>query len=113
MRCFTLSLSIALASTALSSVAGEVCVQNGDDKELLFVSEARSGDRAVDRLAPGGKLCVADPNPAGGVVSVFESATEEEGCSRLVEPREGPRILLRYSSFDRCAWDDNVGGSTD
>lgn len=92
---------------AAPGFAGEVCVRNADKEVLLFVAEVRGGERAVGHLATGELLCATSPDEVGGVVSVFESGEELEGCSRLVPSPGGTRILHRYVSFDRCAWDDN------
>ncbi|WP_375255754.1 hypothetical protein [Yoonia sp.] len=88
--------------------AVEVCVRNADAETFHFVVEARGGDRYGADLAAGEVLCVANPAGKSGVVSVFESRTEVEGCSRLVGAPGGTRVLHRYASFDRCAWDDNT-----
>ena len=88
--------------------AGEVCVTNGDTRDFLFVAETRGGDREIARIAPDEKLCADGPATQGGVVSVFENVNEAEGCSRLVASPGGMRVLKRYVSFDRCAWDDNT-----
>jgi len=99
---------LALVASVSVASAGQVCVQNGDDQELLFAAEVRDGDRVLSTLAPGELLCAKGPQKEGGVVSVFESFEEAEGCSRLVTAPGGTRILKRYVSFDRCAWDDNT-----
>ena len=100
----TLGLLLLFASPG---AAGEVCVKNADSETLLFVAEVRGGERAVGQLTTGEVLCATGPGQAGGVVSVFESSEELEGCSRLVPAPGEIRILNRYVSFDRCAWDDN------
>lgn len=100
---------LALGTSAVIASAGDVCVRNADDRVLLFAAEVRDGDRILSPLPPGGLLCAEGPERAGGVVSVFENIEEAEGCSRLVSPPGGTRILERYVSFDRCAWDDNAG----
>ena len=106
----TLPLSAVLMflAPALPASSAEICVENGDEAPFHFVAEARNGARVVANLAPGERLCAAGPSALGGVVSVFENADEAEGCSRLVAAPGGTRILHRYVSFDRCAWDDNI-----
>ena len=106
-RSFPVALGLLLLF-AVPAWAGEVCVRNLDRETLLFVAEARGGDRTVGQLATGEVLCATGQDDVGGVVSVFESSKELEGCSRLVPAPGGTRTLRRYVSFDRCAWDDNT-----
>ena len=108
MRSVTVfSACLALALPVVAN-AGQVCVQNADDEVFLFAAEVRQGERIVSLLKPGERLCALAPQETGGVVSVFASAELAEGCSRLVAAPGGLRILRRYVSFDRCAWDDNT-----
>lgn len=104
---FSVALGLFLLFAA-PALAAEVCVRNADSETLLFVAEARGGERAIGQLTTGEVLCATGPGQAGGVVSVFESSEELEGCSRLVSAPGGTRVLHRYVSFDRCAWDDNT-----
>ena len=109
MKMFLAGLAVPiLLASQTPAEAGEVCVKNADRHTFLFVAEAREGDRIVARLAPGELLCAKGVGRQVGVVSVFESAEQAEGCSRLVAAPGGTRILHRYVSFDRCAWDDNT-----
>ncbi|MDJ0630285.1 MAG: hypothetical protein QNJ44_18670 [Rhodobacter sp.] len=97
-------LCVVLGTFALPAAAGTgVCVENGTGEAFLFAAEARGGLREVAMLDPGGRLCSARAGGAGGVVSVFESAEHEEGCSRLVAEGE-TETLLEYVDFDRCRW---------
>ena len=100
--------TVLLLVPATRSVAGEVCVRNEDHETFLFVAEARGGERVVGHLSTGEVLCATSTEERGGVVSVFESLDELEGCSRLVRTSSGTRVLHRYVSFDRCGWDDNT-----
>ena len=105
MRCFMIA---SLVVWTVPAFAADVCVTNADSGTYLFAVEAKDGDRTVETLTRGQSLCVPNPALAGGIVSVFESVDAEEGCSRLVARPGGTRTLLRYVSFDRCAWDDNT-----
>ncbi|MDJ0825766.1 MAG: hypothetical protein QNJ16_09715 [Rhodobacter sp.] len=88
---------------APASAATGVCVANGTEEAYLFVAEARDGVREIATLQPAATLCSPGTGGDGGVVSVFESAEHQEGCSRLVA--EGAtETLLRYVDFDRCHW---------
>lgn len=108
MRNWVIALTAALLLVpATRSVADEVCVRNEDRETLLFVAEARGGNRMVAQLSTGEVLCATSTKERGGVVSVFESLDELEGCSRIVSTLGGTRVLHRYVSFDRCEWDDN------
>lgn len=100
--------AVHLVASATQGAAGETCVRNEDRETFLFIAEARGGERVVGQLSTGEVLCASSAKEQGGVVSVFESADEQEGCSRLVAASGGTRILYRYVSFDRCAWDDNT-----
>jgi len=109
MRFLFFPAATALLAVSISTVmASQVCVQNTDRKDFLFVAEVRDGDRVISTLSPGETLCAEGPGQKGGVVSVFENRNEVEGCSRLVAAPGGKRVLQRYASFDRCAWDDNT-----
>lgn len=103
---FAATVALVLAP-ATRGVAGEICVRNEDRETLLFVAEARGGERVVEHLSNRETLCATSTEDRGGVVSVFESFEDLEGCSRLVPKSSGTRVLLRYVSFDRCEWDDN------
>lgn len=80
-----------------------ICVINGSKERYYFAVEARAGARELAGLAPGETLCTAASDGASGVVSVFETAQELEGCSRLVTGGDA-ETLLSYAKFDRCAW---------
>jgi hypothetical protein len=80
-----------------------ICVTNGSKERLFFAAEERGGARELAELAPGETLCTAASKGASGVVSVFETAQELEGCSRLVTGGDA-EALIRYAKFDRCAW---------
>lgn len=90
---------------------GRICVVNGTEESHYFLAEARGLDSGMDSrvlgtLAPGETLCtqaLEGAEAARGVVSVFESPDELEGCSRLVDV-SAPETLNLYADFDRCAW---------
>ncbi|MDQ7069962.1 MAG: c-type cytochrome [Rhodobacterales bacterium] len=89
----------------------KICVVNGTQESHYFLAEARGVDRANDSrvlgtLAPGETLCTGEivgADAARGVVSVFESPDELDGCSRLVNI-SAPETLTLYADFDRCGW---------
>ncbi len=80
-----------------------ICVINGSNERYYFAVEERGGARELAELAPGETLCTAASDGASGVVSVFETAQELEGCSRLVAGGE-TEAMISYANFDRCAW---------
>jgi len=92
------AVAIVLSSPALASQ--NVCVVNGTTEAHLFVAEAKGGPRQVSMLEAAGTLC---SEGADGVVSVFETANSEEGCSRLVAQGQ-TETLIEYADFDRCRW---------
>ncbi len=89
----------------------KICVVNGTQESHYFLAEARgiegtNDSRVLGMLAPGEMLCTGAIDGAGaarGVVSVFESPDELEGCSRLVNI-SAPETLTLYADFDRCGW---------
>lgn len=97
-----------IAYLATFSVAAadpaSVCVTNGAEATHFFAVEASSSERETAMLEPGATLCL--PSEGRGVVSVFDTGEELEGCSRLVASGETER-LIRYADFDRCAWGSN------
>jgi len=100
-----------LASFETVAMAPEngFCVQNTTDETWYFVVDAGENTRQAAELAAGETLCTAAfDTPQDGVVSVFESADAQEGCSRLVDAgsTEG---LVRYADFDRCEWTSHSG----
>ena len=80
-----------------------ICVTNGSNARRFFAVEERGGARELAELAPSETLCTTALDGASGVVSVFETAQELEGCSRLVIGGE-VETLISYANFDRCAW---------
>ena len=81
-----------------------VCVENGSVHSYFFAAEAGEGSRVTGTLTPGRHLCAEGASQgARGVVSVFESISHLEGCSRLT-PAGQTETLVRYSDFDRCEW---------
>ncbi|MDH5528588.1 MAG: hypothetical protein OEY05_01005 [Paracoccaceae bacterium] len=84
----------------------QICGQNASDTEHLFAIETADGTRWVGMLAPGQTHCLPSPVSAQGMVSAYEDPEGFEGCSRLTTPGK-PERLLRYVSFDRCAWGSN------
>lgn len=103
---------IAVAAAGPGLAAGQdtapdaVCIVNGSATPHVFVAEARGGERRVETLAPGARLCAGGAGEEGGVVSVFEDAASFEGCSRLVAPGR-TEVLEKYVDFDRCFWGSN------
>ncbi|MDA5094502.1 hypothetical protein O2N63_10435 [Aliiroseovarius sp. KMU-50] len=79
----------------------ESCVTNSSDHSHLFAVSPSQGDRLMQTLAPGERLC--SPTRNGAILSVFENADAFEGCSRLVGPDQSDR-LMAYAEFDRCHW---------
>lgn len=99
------ALAAAAAPVPAPAAESSVCVTNGSAQAHFFVAEARGGARETGWLGPTETLCAA--GAAGGVVSVFESDTHEEGCSRLV-PGTETETLIKYVDFDRCFWSSNT-----
>jgi cytochrome c2 len=85
----------------------KVCVRNASQHSHFFAAEGKGVERVTATLAPGDTLCATARGPGwSGVVSVYETATGFEGCSRLV--RTGTVEDMRaYADFDRCAWGSN------
>lgn len=94
----------------LPPLDNNVCVRNASARTHFFAAEGKGTERRTATLFPGGVLCAtARGNGWSGVVSVYESATGFEGCSRLV--RTGTLEEMRaYAEFDRCAWSSNSRG---
>lgn len=85
----------------------KVCVRNTSEHSHFFAAEGKGMERVTARLAPGNMLCAAARGPGwSGVVSVYESATGFEGCSRLVSTGT-VEDMRAYADFDRCAWTSN------
>lgn len=99
------------AVVAQVDTENRICVVNGTEESHYFLAEARGlssnmNSRVLGTLAPGETLCteaLVGAEAARGVVSVFESPDELEGCSRLVHV-SAPETLKLYADFDRCAW---------
>ncbi len=88
------------------TIGSGICVINGSNERYYFAVEERGGARELAALAPGETLCTATSDGASGVVSVFETVQELEGCSRLVTGGE-TEAMISYAKFDRCAWSSN------
>jgi cytochrome c2 len=79
------------------------CIVNASQKDHFFAVETREGARQLSTLAPGEQLCSASTAATDGVVSVFESDTGFEGCSRIVTTGTAEK-MFEYAEFDRCRW---------
>jgi len=90
------------------AAADAVCIVNGSEEPLILVAEARGGgERKVATVKPGGRLCAKGATKeGGGVVSVFETRNQFEGCSRLVSPGQ-TEVLEKFADADRCRWASN------
>jgi len=99
----TLAASIILAGGGGMASAGEFCVENASEQQMLFVVEPKGGERALKMLQVGEKLCVDDDTATAGTVGVFENEEVLEGCSHLVTA-DVPEQLVAYSAYDNCAW---------
>jgi cytochrome c2 len=95
---------------AFVAAEDKVCVRNAAAHSYFFAAEGKGVERLTANLAPGEVLC-ATTRGAGqqGVVSVFESETGFEGCSRLVQGGTLEEMRI-YADFDRCAWSSNTSG---
>ena len=102
MRAFLVSVFV-LTGPAWAMPEGRFCVENLSDHTHLFTTETREGVRQTAMLAPGGLLCSGATEARDGVVQVFETPDELEGCGRIV-PRGGTEGLIAYAEFDRCHW---------
>jgi len=97
---------IAYLATFAPATLGDsaVCTTNLSDNRYFFAAEATGSSRVTGWLEPNEQLCAtASVDGAHGVVSVFETEHELEGCSRIVRAGEG-EDLLKYADFDRCKW---------
>lgn len=91
----------------MMSTEANICVQNASAMPHFFAAEIDGGARVTGTLAAGEILCTADVGASlNGVVSVFETETHLEGCSRLVASGTVEK-MKKYSEFDRCAWSSN------
>ncbi|UWP90159.1 hypothetical protein [Aliiroseovarius crassostreae] len=79
----------------------ESCVTNATQQDHFFAVTPKGGVRLTGWLGPAEQLC--SPHQDGGILSVFESETVLEGCSRLVGPNQSD-TLVAYAEFDRCHW---------
>ncbi len=96
-----------VASKHIVSTEGKVCVENSTSTEHFFAAEVKGGMRVTGTLAAGEILCANEISPdTAGYVSVFETETHLEGCTRLVTAGKVEK-LLKYADFDRCAWSSN------
>ena len=100
----------ALPNTApleLAAAVGTVCVVNASHEPFFFAVENAEGVRKTAMLKESESLCSeTTASLENGTVSVFESETAFEGCSRRV-PSGTSELMLRYAEFDRCAWSSN------
>ena len=88
--------------------ADALCVRNASAQAHLFAVDPPDQRRETGFLAPGETLCIDGiAAPATGAVSVYESADEMEGCTRLV-PVGRTEDMLKYVDFDRCFWSSNT-----
>lgn len=94
---------LATFSTASAAPADGFCIVNASDKNHFFVTETREGDRQFAELSPGDRLCAQGTAAAEGIVSVFESEDDLEGCSRIIKTGVAEEMLV-YAEFDRCGW---------
>ncbi len=93
-----------LAKPAMVVAATDICVENQSGKTLLFVAEAKGGERVVKTLKAAENLCVPQKMiDAGGTVGVFLDEDAMEGCSRLAKAGQ-PERLVAYEPFDNCTW---------
>ena len=94
----------AMAKAAMPISATDICVENQSGKTLLFVVEAKGGERVVKTLGASENLCAPQAMvDAGGTVGVFQDADALEGCSRLAKAGIAER-LITYEPFDNCNW---------
>lgn len=93
-----------MAKVAMPIAASDICVENQSGKKLLFVVEAKNGERVLKTLDGSGNLCAPEATTgAGGIVGVFQDADALEGCSRLAKAGTAER-LIAYEPFDNCSW---------
>ncbi len=81
----------------------QICIQNKFPKTLLFIAEAKNGQREVKMIKENATLCVNANKNSGGTVGVFENEEALEGCSRLAKTGN-TETLIAYASFDNCEW---------
>lgn len=94
----------AMAAKAMTIAATDICVENQSGKKLLFVVEAKGGERVLKTLNALENLCAPQAMVnTGGTVSVFQDADALEGCSRLAKAGVAER-LIAYEPFDNCTW---------
>ncbi len=94
----------AMAKPAMAVAATHICVENQSGKTLLFVVEAKGGERVVKTLNAAENLCTPQKMAdAGGTVGVFLNEDALEGCSRLAKAGQAER-LVAYEPFDNCTW---------
>lgn len=92
---------------ALMPAGNKVCLQNAAAHPYVFAAESKGAERVTATLAPGELLCSTAQGPGwSGVVSIHESDTGFEGCSRLVQTGTLEQMHA-YADFDRCAWSSN------
>ncbi len=92
----------------------EICVKNKTGKDYIFAVQIGDGERLVELLPDGQKLCVIGAGNIGeisdnnnkGVVSVYEALDDIEGCSRLVKIGTIEK-LFKFVDADRCLWSSN------
>ncbi len=91
----------------------EICVKNKTGKDYIFAVQIGDGERLVELLPVGQKLCaisagniseISEDNK--GVVSVYEALDDIEGCSRLVKIGTIEK-LFKFVDADRCLWSSN------
>ncbi len=100
-----------LASLTTASLSSDICVTNNSNETYFFAVDtggSMATSRVTSELTPGETLCNADEIATNSFVSVFESSTALEGCSRLVGAGESEG-LVRYAEFDRCEWVSHNG----
>jgi cytochrome c len=98
------SAAPALEKAAMPISVTDICVENQSGKSLLFVVEAKGGDRIVKILNASKNLCAPQATAdAGGTVGVFQDADALEGCSRLAKAGTAER-LIAFEPFDNCRW---------
>jgi len=94
----------AMAKAAMPIAASDICVENQSGKKMLFVVEAKGGERVLKTLDGSGNLCAPEATAgAGGTVGVFQDEDALEGCSRLAKAGTAER-LIAYEPFDNCSW---------
>ncbi len=94
----------AVATPAMAIAETDICVENQSGKELLFVVEAKGGERVLETLENKQNLCTPQAMAdAGGTVGVFQDEDALEGCSRLAKAGRAER-LVAYEPFDNCSW---------